>query len=89
VPTDDWSNRGELLEAGGAPALRCDQLTPWQYKDLARTLDHMRKRGGNMSGGGADSVNRYARAVRFTEAGNFMPTFPHPAPPQAPGRAPG
>ena len=39
LPTDDWSNRGELLEAGGAPALRCDQLTPWQYKDLARTLD--------------------------------------------------
>ena len=35
-----------------APPLRCDQLTPWQYKDLARTLDHMRKRGGNMSGGG-------------------------------------
>ena len=89
LPTDDWSNRGELLEAGGAPALRCDQLTPWQYKDLARTLDHVRKRGGNISGAGADSINRYARAVRFNEPGNFLPTFPHPAPPEAPRRAPG
>jgi penicillin-binding protein 1C len=89
LPIDDRSNRGELLEAGGAPALRCDQLTPWQYKDLARTLDHMRKRGGNMSGGAVDSIQRYARAVRFNEPGNFMPTFPHPAPPEAPRSAPG
>jgi penicillin-binding protein 1C len=88
-PTDDASNRGELLIAGGAPALRCDQLTPWQYEDLARTLDHMRKRGGNITGAGADSVNRYARAVRFTEPNsNFMPTFPHPDPPTPPGVAP-
>ena len=79
------SNRGELLDAGGAPALRCDQLTPWQYKDLARTMDHMRKRGGDISGERpADSINRYARAVRFNEPGNFLPTFPHPTPPEAP-----
>ena len=83
LPTDEWSNRAEILEAGGAPALRCDQLTPWQYKDLARTIDHLRKRGGNISGNGADSVYRYARAVRFNEQGNFLPTFPHPAPPSA------
>jgi len=89
LPTDDWSNRGELLDSGGAPALRCDQLTPWQFKDLARTLDHIRKRGGNIGGAAADSVYRYARAVRFNEAGNFLPTFPHPAPPKAPGRVPG
>ena len=87
LPTDESSNRGELLVAGGAPALRCDQLTPWQYKDLARTIDHMRKRGGNISGNGADSVYRYARAVRFNEPGNFLPTFPHPAPPEAPRAA--
>ncbi len=84
LPTDESSNRGELLVAGGAPALRCDQLTPWQYKDLARTMDHMRRRGGNISGAGADSVYRYARAVRFAEPGNALPTFPHPAPPNAP-----
>ena len=89
LPTDDWSNRGELLEAGGAPALRCDQLTPWQYKDLARTIDQLKKRGGNLSGAAADSVYRYARAVRFNEQGNFLPTFPHPAPPRPDGRAPG
>ncbi|MBW3633697.1 MAG: penicillin-binding protein [Chloroflexi bacterium] len=86
-PTDESSNRGELLDAGGAPALRCDQLTPWQYKDLARTIDHLRKRGGNISGAGSDSVYRYARAVRFNEPGNFLPTFPHPAPPEAPRAA--
>ncbi|HZA92167.1 MAG TPA: penicillin-binding transpeptidase domain-containing protein, partial [Gemmatimonadales bacterium] len=87
-PTDESSNRGELLDAGGAPALRCDQLTPWQYKDLARTIDHLRKRGGSISGAGSDSVYRYARAVRFNEPGNFLPTFPHPAPPEAPRAAP-
>jgi membrane peptidoglycan carboxypeptidase len=82
-PTDEWSNRAELLEVGGSPAQRCDQLTPWQYKDLARTIDHMRKRGGNISGAGADSVYRYARAARFNEPGGTLPTFPHPAPPSA------
>jgi penicillin-binding protein 1C len=83
-PVDDWSNRSELLAAGGAPAQRCDQLTPWAYKDLARTIDHLRKRGGNMSGAAMDSVYRYARAVRFNEqGGNVLPTFPHPAPPSA------
>jgi membrane peptidoglycan carboxypeptidase len=87
LPTDASSNRGELLDAGGAPALRCDQLTPWQYKDLARTMDHLRKRGGSISGAGSDSVYRYARAVRFNEPGNFLPTFPHPAPPEAPRAA--
>jgi penicillin-binding protein 1C len=87
-PTDEWSNRPELLDVGGAPAQRCDQLTPWAYKDLARTIDHLRKRGGNIAGGGADSIYRYARAVRFSEPGNFLPTFPHPAPPEAPQAMP-
>jgi hypothetical protein len=51
---------------------------------LARTIDHLRKRGGNMSGAAMDSVYRYARAVRFNEqGGNVLPTFPHPAPPTA------
>lgn len=80
LPTDEWSNRSEILDRGGSPSLRCDQLTPWQYKDLARTLDHMRKRGGNISGAGADSIYRYARAVRFNEQNGYLPTFPHPAP---------
>ncbi len=87
LPTDESSNRGELLVAGGAPALRCDQLTPWQYQDLARTIDHMRRRGGSITGAGADSVYRYARAVRFGEPGSALPTFPHPAPPKAPAPA--
>jgi hypothetical protein len=47
-------------------------------------MDHMRKRGGAVSGNGMDSINRYARAVRFNEPGNFLPTFPHPNPPDAP-----
>jgi penicillin-binding protein 1C len=80
IPIDDWSNRPEILEAGGAPSQRCDQLTPWQYKDLARTIDHMKERGGNISGSGSDSVYRYARAVRFNEQSNFLPTFPQPDP---------
>jgi len=83
-PTDDWSNRTELLIAGGAPAQRCDQLTPWQYMDLARTLDELRRRGGNIAGGGVDSIYRYAKAVRFSEPGGTLPTFPHPAPPTPP-----
>jgi penicillin-binding protein 1C len=83
-PTDDWSNRTELLIAGGAPAQRCDQLTPWQYMDLARTMDELRRRGGNMAGGATDSIYRYAKAVRFSEPGGTLPTFPHPAPPTPP-----
>jgi penicillin-binding protein 1C len=83
-PVDEWSNRAEILAVSGAPAQRCDQLTPWAYRDLARTLDHIRKRGGAISGNGIDSINRYARAVRFNEqGGSFLPTFPHPAPPTA------
>ena len=82
-PTDDWSNRPELLARGGSPAQRCDQLTPWQYMDLARTLDHLRRHGGNIAGGGVDSIYRYARAVRFSEPGGTLPIFPHPAPPSA------
>jgi hypothetical protein len=61
---------------------RCDQLTPWAYMDLARTIDQLKKRGGNITGAGADSVYRFARAVRFSEPGGaYLPTFPHPAPP--------
>jgi penicillin-binding protein 1C len=82
-PVDDWSNRAELLDSGGSPAQRCDQLTPWQYKDLVRTLDQMKKSGGNFTGGGADSIYRYARAVRFNDPGGSPPTFPHPDPPSA------
>jgi hypothetical protein len=80
-PISDGSNRGELLEAGGAPAQRCDQLTPWQYHDLARTLDELKRRGGNMTGGAADSIYRYARSVRFNPPGGPVPIFPHPSPP--------
>ena len=69
-------NVGEVLIAGGAPANRCDQLTPWQYADLATVM-------GNLSGdqpfteGAIDSIRRYANAVRFDEA-EVEPTFPVP-----------
>jgi hypothetical protein len=42
-----------------------------------------------MSGAAVDSIYRYAKAVRFNEPGNFLPTFPHPAPAEAPPSAPG
>ena len=82
-PVDDWSNRPEILDGGGSPAQRCDQLTPWQYKDLARTLDQLKRYGGNISRAGIDSIYNYARAVRFAEPGGVLPTFPHPNPPTA------
>lgn len=82
-PIDDWSNKAELLDSGGSPALRCDQMTPWQYKDLSRTMEQLRRNGGAFSGNGIDSVYRYARAVRFSEPSQPLPTFPHPAPPTA------
>lgn len=78
-PVDDWSNKPELLDSGGSPANRCDQLTPWAYRDLARTLKQLRE-GGNISQAGIDSVYSYARAVRFNEPGGTLPTFPHPEP---------
>ncbi|MFN8594080.1 MAG: transglycosylase domain-containing protein [Thermomicrobiales bacterium] len=83
-PIDDWSNRGELLVAGGAPAQRCDQLTPWGYKDLARTLDQLKKHPGSFTGNGIDSIYRYAKSVRFNEPGGVLPTFPNPDPPPSP-----
>ena len=82
-PIDDWSNKAELLDSGGSPALRCDQMTPWQYKDLSRTLEQLRRNSGAFSGNGIDSIYRYARAVRFSEPSQPLPTFPHPAPPTA------
>ena len=67
--------------------MRCDQLTPWAYKDLARTLDQLKQRGGNISGGGTDSIYNYARAVRFIAARRHAAyRFRIPAPPQAPER---
>jgi membrane peptidoglycan carboxypeptidase len=82
-PIDDWSNKAELLDSGGSPALRCDQMTPWQYKDLSRTMEQLRRNSGAFSGNGVDSIYRYARAVRFSEPSQPLPTFPHPAPPTA------
>jgi len=82
-PIDDWSNKAELLDSGGSPALRCDQMTPWQYKDLSRTMEQLRRNSGAFSGNGIDSIYRYARAVRFSEPSQPLPTFPHPAPPTA------
>jgi penicillin-binding protein 1C len=76
-PVDEWSNKAEILDAGGSPANRCDQLTPWAYKDLVRTLDQLKK-GGNISQAGIDSIYAYARAVRFSEPGGPEPAFPHP-----------
>jgi membrane peptidoglycan carboxypeptidase len=76
-PVDDWSNKAEILDAGGSPANRCDQLTPWAYRDLVRTVDQL-KQGGNISQAGIDSIYAYARAVRFSDPGGTDPVFPHP-----------
>ncbi|MCC6313857.1 MAG: transglycosylase domain-containing protein [Thermomicrobiales bacterium] len=85
APIDEWNgNHRELLVAGGSPANRCDQLSPWQEADLAETLKVMRARGGNFVAGAADSIYRYARAVRFADGS--QPVFPQPDPPQLDGK---
>ncbi len=75
-PTEQNGNRRELLVQGGAPALRCDQLSPWQRGDLAKVMKNMR---GAFRGGAADSINRYARAVRFGQGSDF-----YLSPPESP-----
>jgi membrane peptidoglycan carboxypeptidase len=80
-PTEEWGNRRELLIQGGPPAQRCDQLSAWQVMDLGQTLKTMRERGGSFTGGGADSIYRYARAAGFAE-GDGAPRFVPPAPPR-------
>ncbi|MBA3415254.1 MAG: transglycosylase domain-containing protein [Chloroflexia bacterium] len=79
-------NRRELLIADGGPFNRCDQLSPWQQADLAETLKLMRERGGAFKGGAADTIFRYARAVRFNEGPE--PIFPAPDPPEQSERQP-
>ena len=73
-PTEPNGNRREFLIQGGAPAQRCDQLSPWQRGDLAKTMEGMR--GGAFTGGAVDSINRYLRAVRFQGGGEFFPYPP-------------
>ena len=80
-PTENSGNRRELLVQGGPPAQRCDQLSAWQVMDLAGTLKTMRERGGSFSGGGADSIYRYARAAGINEGGG-APSFVPPDPPR-------
>jgi membrane peptidoglycan carboxypeptidase len=83
LPTDDWNNKVEVLVEGGAPAQRCDQLSPWAWADLARTLEIIRERGGSFAGNGQGSINEYARAVRIADS-NAEIEFPMPAAPEAP-----
>jgi penicillin-binding protein 1C len=81
-PIDEWNgNKRELLVADGAPANRCDQLSPWQWMDLAEVMKNMR-RGGAFVGGAQDSIYRYARAVRFQEG--VAPPFNQPRTPDLP-----
>jgi membrane peptidoglycan carboxypeptidase len=74
-PIDEFNgNRREVLIADGGPFTRCDQISPWQQADLAETMKLMRERGGAFKGGAADTIFRYARAVRFAEGS--QPVFP-------------
>jgi membrane peptidoglycan carboxypeptidase len=86
-PIDEFNgNRREVLIADGGPFTRCDQISPWQQADLAETMKLMRERGGAFKGGAADTIFRYARAVRFAEGS--QPVFPAPDPPELAERRP-
>lgn len=79
-PIDEWNgNKRELLVADGSPANRCDQLSPWQWMDLSEVMQNM-SRGGAFVGGAVDSINRYARAVRYQQGS--QPPFPQPRTPE-------
>lgn len=76
-PTEQNGNRREILVQGGAPSLRCDQLTAWQRGDLAKVMKN--SRGGAFVAGAADSINRYARTVRYGGGSDFY-LFPPESP---------
>nr|MBA3414529.1 hypothetical protein [Chloroflexia bacterium] len=65
------NNRRELLVQGGAPALRCDQLSGWARGDAAKVQENMRQgntRSGSFVSGAVDSINRYLRMTRSSNA---------------------
>jgi len=70
-PTENGNNRRELLVQGGAPALRCDQLSGWARGDAAKVQEIMRQgnsRSGGFVSGAVDSINRYLRMTRMSNS---------------------
>jgi membrane peptidoglycan carboxypeptidase len=75
-PTQNTGNRREILIQGGAPAQRCDQMTPWQRGDVAKTMKNIAGGGAAFTGNARQSIDRYLQAVGFRNAGEFYRSPP-------------
>src|SRR5215203_4053005 len=65
------STRSELLVRGEGPALRCDQLSEYERKELEEALQKLRNGQGRFTGDASGSINRYADAVGVQSSGQF------------------
>ncbi|CAA9543658.1 MAG: Multimodular transpeptidase-transglycosylase, partial [uncultured Thermomicrobiales bacterium] len=75
-------SRQEWLVRGEGPALRCDQLSAYERKELQAAMKDIDRNGGKYASGGTSSVRRYADAARYweydTNGGDFSGTTPTP-----------
>ena len=83
-PIDDWSNKAKCSMLAASPALRCDQLTPWEYKDLSRTMDQLARRAAISPGNGVDSIYRLCAGRALQRAGPAATHLPAPDAARAP-----
>jgi membrane peptidoglycan carboxypeptidase len=61
----------EWLVDGEGPALRCDQLSSAEYKELQYALNDLRQNGGKYTGRGQDSIYNYANQVNVSRGNGF------------------
>jgi membrane peptidoglycan carboxypeptidase len=68
-PTGGDQTRQEVLVRGGGPALKCNELSAYQAKQLAAALADVRTNGGKYTGNGVDSIYRFADEVGASSGG--------------------
>lgn len=69
--TGGGSTRTELLVRGEGPALRCDQLSEYERKELEEANQKLRGGQGRFTGDASNSINRYAEATGVRNSGQF------------------
>jgi len=69
--TGGGSTRTELLVRGEGPALRCDQLSEYERKELEEANQKLRSGQGRFTGDASNSINRYAEATGVRNSGQF------------------
>jgi penicillin-binding protein 1C len=69
VPVSGSPTRTDLLVRGEGPALRCDQLSAYERKELDAALKDIQSNSGKYVSGAIDSIRRYDQATRGQYSG--------------------